>query len=154
MGAALHRVASCRRWRPALWPLPRRTLQETRCSQDEETTETAVRRAVKRGHQRSTLPQSTCRSKSLSARVTAVNGSKSTVSCSSSDGGACSNKTRVRRDTLEREIIGPIKDRLLDPEQVKRMAKRLEKRLAEQAKATQQKGADAPRELAVPRRPV
>ncbi len=64
------------------------------------------------------------------------------------NGGACSNKTRVRRDTLEREIIGPIKDKLLDPEQVKRMAKQLEKRLAEQAKATQQKGADAPRELA------
>ena len=63
------------------------------------------------------------------------------------NGGACSNKTRVRRDVLEREIIGPIKDDLLSPARVARMAKEMQRRYAERVKATQQKGADAPRQL-------
>jgi site-specific DNA recombinase len=35
--------------------------------------------------------------------------------------GACSNKARVRRDVLEREVVGPIKDDLLSPARVARI---------------------------------
>jgi hypothetical protein len=61
--------------------------------------------------------------------------------------GACSNRTRVRKDTLEKVIVGGIRDELLDPARVARMAKELERRHAERVKAAQQRGVDAPREL-------
>lgn len=63
-------------------------------------------------------------------------------------GGACSNRTRVRKDVLERVIIGAIRDELLDPSRVARMAKELERRFAERVKTATQKGIDAPREVA------
>jgi len=61
--------------------------------------------------------------------------------------GACSNCTRVRKDTLEKVIVGGIRDELLDPARVARVAKELERRHAERVKAAQQRGVDARREL-------
>jgi DNA repair exonuclease SbcCD ATPase subunit len=45
-------------------------------------------------------------------------------------------------------IIGAIRDELLDPARITRMAKELERRFAERVKSATQKGIDAPRELA------
>ena len=61
---------------------------------------------------------------------------------------ACSNKTRVRRDVLERGVIGPIKAELLDPDRIRRMAGKLQKRFSDLRAEAGRRGGDAPRELA------
>jgi len=62
--------------------------------------------------------------------------------------GARTNRARVRRDVLEREIVNPIKDELLDPDRIKRMAAQLQKQFNERVAAAAQRDMDAPRELA------
>jgi hypothetical protein len=61
---------------------------------------------------------------------------------------ACSNKTRVRRDALERGIIEPIKKQLLDPERIQKMAAKLQKQFSDRRAELERRGGDAPRELA------
>jgi uncharacterized protein YeeX (DUF496 family) len=68
--------------------------------------------------------------------------------CSSyHDGHACSNSIRVRRDRVERVLLGPIRDDLLAPERVARMVKEMEDHYRERVQASQARTAEAPREL-------
>lgn len=55
--------------------------------------------------------------------------------CSSYLNGCCSNGVRVRRDSLEQTLIGPIRDELLRPDHVRRMAAELQKRYTQRAAA-------------------
>jgi hypothetical protein len=55
--------------------------------------------------------------------------------------GACSNKTRVRRDALERGIIEPIKKELLDPERVQKMAAKLQRQVSDHRAEVERRGA-------------
>ncbi len=68
--------------------------------------------------------------------------------CSSHVGGrACDNGVRVRRDHAEEVLLAPIRNGLLDPARVERMAKEMERYYAEQWRARQTRVAQAPREL-------
>jgi DNA invertase Pin-like site-specific DNA recombinase len=48
--------------------------------------------------------------------------------CSGNVGGACTNNVRVRRDVAEAKILGPVREELLSPERVNRMAQEIEER--------------------------
>lgn len=56
-----------------------------------------------------------------------VNDARSYACSSFLNGRARSNGVRVRRDALENTIVGPIKDELLSPDRVKRMAAEVQK---------------------------
>jgi hypothetical protein len=57
-------------------------------------------------------------------------------SCSGhSQGGACSNRIRVRRTKIESIILDPIRKELLEPQPVTRMAEEMEATCAERIKA-------------------
>jgi DNA invertase Pin-like site-specific DNA recombinase len=74
--------------------------------------------------------------------------SKSMYGCSSSlYGGACSNRVRVRRDKVEQVLVGPIKDDLLAPARVQRMAVEAQAYYAERVRAMQTRAIEQPREL-------
>ncbi|MHB8812569.1 MAG: recombinase family protein [Steroidobacteraceae bacterium] len=62
-------------------------------------------------------------------------------------GGACSNDIRVRRDAIERVILGGIYRDLLEPERVARMANEMRAAYAERMRAAAARAADLPREL-------
>ena len=62
-------------------------------------------------------------------------------------GGACSNDIRVRRDAIERVILGGIYRDLLEPERVARMANEMRAAYAERMRAVAARAADLPREL-------
>jgi site-specific DNA recombinase len=62
-------------------------------------------------------------------------------------GGACSNDIRVRRDAIERVILGGIYRDLLEPERVARMATEMRAAYAERMRAVAARAADLPREL-------
>lgn len=62
-------------------------------------------------------------------------------------GGACSNDIRVRRDAIERVILGGIYRDLLEPERVARMASEMRAAYAERMRAAAARTADLPREL-------
>ena len=69
-------------------------------------------------------------------------------SCSGhSQGGACSNRIRVRRTKIESIILDPIRKELLEPQRVKRMAEEMEAAFAEQIKAAAKRLAGTPDEL-------
>ena len=66
--------------------------------------------------------------------------------CSSyRDGGACGNAIRVRRESLEESILGPVRRELLSPARVERMAKRMHAYYLEQVRAMQERAAEAPK---------
>lgn len=62
-------------------------------------------------------------------------------------GGACSNDIRVRRDAIERVILGGICRDLLEPERVARMANEMRAAYAERMREVAARAADLPREL-------
>jgi DNA invertase Pin-like site-specific DNA recombinase len=62
-------------------------------------------------------------------------------------GGACANDIRVRRDAIERVILGGIYRDLLEPERVARMANEMRAAYAERMRAVAARAGDLPREL-------
>jgi len=61
--------------------------------------------------------------------------------CSGFVGGkSCDNSTRVKRVHLERVLVGPIKDGLLLPDRIERIAREMQASFAAQAKAGAQRG--------------
>jgi hypothetical protein len=73
---------------------------------------------------------------------------KRAYACSSFlNGAACSNGIHVRRDRVESVLLDPIRNDLLSPERVQRMAKEMQRSYLEAARATQARAAEAPREL-------
>ncbi len=73
---------------------------------------------------------------------------KHAYQCSGYVGGACSNGQRMRRDRGERELIDPIRNGLLAPERVERMAKEYEQLYAERVRQDAEKAEAAPAEVA------
>lgn len=68
--------------------------------------------------------------------------------CSSyTNGRACSNGVRVRRDKLEAAILGPIQTQLREPERVKKMALEMQAFLAQELQERAERSAEVPREL-------
>ncbi len=63
--------------------------------------------------------------------------------CSGNVGGACANNVRVRRDVVEAKILDPIRDELLAPERVNRMAREIEARFKERAQQLSEKSTPA-----------
>ena len=57
--------------------------------------------------------------------------SSTAYQCSGNVGGACTNNIRIRRDVAEAKILDPVRQELLSPERVDRMAREIEKRFAE-----------------------
>src|SRR5688572_4795011 len=68
-------------------------------------------------------------------------------SCSGYLGGDCTNGARVRRDRVEQEILAPIRDGLLDPERVARMAREIQRVHAAGVKDAAARADSAPTEL-------
>jgi hypothetical protein len=64
------------------------------------------------------------------------------------NGGACSNRIRVRRGSIERTLLGPIRADLLSPERCKQMVKDMHTAYAERAKANAQRVETLPQETA------
>lgn len=68
--------------------------------------------------------------------------------CSSHiDGRACGNNIRVRRESLEDSILGPVRRELLSPERIAKMAKEMQAYYLERTRAMQTRAAEAPKEL-------
>ena len=67
--------------------------------------------------------------------------------CGSVRSGACDNHVRVRRDHLENVILGPVRDGLLAPDRVKRMAKEMEAEFARRIRDNATRAEAAPKEL-------
>jgi hypothetical protein len=63
------------------------------------------------------------------------------------DGCACGNSILVRRDRVENILLGPIRDDLLKPDRVARMAKEMQGYFSERMQATKARATEAPREL-------
>jgi site-specific DNA recombinase len=83
---------------------------------------------------------------SCGAHYIGVNGAM--YGCSSHvNGAACSNAVRVARDSVERVLVNPIKDDLLAPARVQRMAAEAQTYYAERVQAMQTRASEAPREL-------
>ena len=69
--------------------------------------------------------------------------------CSSHwNGKACTNSVRVRRDTVEAKILGPLRDELLAPARVEKMTKETERYYLERVQAMQARAIEQPKELA------
>jgi len=68
--------------------------------------------------------------------------------CSSHhDGHACSNSILVRRDRVEDILLGPIRNELLAPDRVARMAREIQEYYFERVRAMQTKATETPQEL-------
>lgn len=68
--------------------------------------------------------------------------------CSSHlNGAACTNKMRVRRDTLERKVLEPVRAELLDPDRVRRMVDHMQRQFAALTREAAQRRLDVPAEL-------
>ena len=63
------------------------------------------------------------------------------------DGRACGNSILVRRDRVENILLGPIRDDLLKPDRVARMAKEMRDYFSDRVQAIQARVTEAPREL-------
>jgi len=63
--------------------------------------------------------------------------------CSGNVGGACANNVRVRRDVAETKILDPIRNELLSPERVDRMAREIEARFKERIQELSEKSTPA-----------
>ena len=61
---------------------------------------------------------------------------QSSYSCSSYvNGKACSNNVRVRRDQIEKLLLAPVREELLAPKRIERMAREMQRDYAARAKA-------------------
>jgi site-specific DNA recombinase len=68
--------------------------------------------------------------------------------CSSyHDGHACSNSILVRRDNAESILLGPIRDDLLKPDRVARMAKEMQDYFSDRMRSMQAQAVELPRDL-------
>lgn len=68
--------------------------------------------------------------------------------CSSQvNGRACTNSVRVRRDTAERVILEPLRQQLLAPQRVERMAREMQREFVERARAMSKRADLAPKDL-------
>ena len=68
--------------------------------------------------------------------------------CSGHIGGrTCANSVRVRRDAVETKILGPVRDELLSPDRVRRMAHDMARIFAERLHARSDRSAQAPQAL-------
>jgi site-specific DNA recombinase len=63
------------------------------------------------------------------------------------NGAACSNDVRVSRDAVESVLVGPIKNELLAPVRVQRIAKEMQAYYSERVRAMQIRATESPREL-------
>jgi hypothetical protein len=63
------------------------------------------------------------------------------------DGGGCTNGIRVRRESLEESILGPVRRELLAPERVARMAQEMADYYRERLRGMQERAAEAPKEI-------
>ena len=63
------------------------------------------------------------------------------------NGGACANKVRVNRESLEGYILNPIRADLRDPQRVKAMAASMERDFAAQMARAESRAVAAPKEL-------
>lgn len=63
------------------------------------------------------------------------------------NGRACANAVHVRRDEAERIIVGPVKDKLLSPDRVRRMAQEMQKLYSERAREAASRLDSLPDEL-------
>lgn len=64
------------------------------------------------------------------------------------NGGACSNRIRVRRDSIGRTLLDPIRNELLSPERRAKMVKEMQVAYAERVRAIAQRAETAPQEAA------
>lgn len=62
------------------------------------------------------------------------------------NGGACSNTIRVRRTSIERVLLDPIREQLLTPDRRARMVKEMEAAFAERIRSCAQRAKTAPAE--------
>jgi site-specific DNA recombinase len=67
--------------------------------------------------------------------------------CSGHRDGACANSIRVRRDAVETAVLNPLRDDLLAPERVARLAKELQQEYAERMRSMQARAVEVPKEL-------
>jgi hypothetical protein len=68
--------------------------------------------------------------------------------CSSyHDGHACSNSILVRRDRAEHILLGPIRDDLLKPDRVARMAREMQEYFSDRMRSMEARAIEVPREL-------
>ncbi len=63
------------------------------------------------------------------------------------NGRACSNGVRIRRDAIEAAILGPIRDDLLAPARVEKMATEMQRYFTERVRDLERRSGEAPREL-------
>ena len=63
------------------------------------------------------------------------------------DGHTCSNSILVRRDRVEKILLAPIRDELLAPERVARIAEEMQRYYVERMRAMQMRAAEVPDEL-------
>lgn len=76
-------------------------------------------------------------------------GGASSYACSGYLGGDCKNSERVRRDRVEDVILGPIRDELLCPDRIERMAQEMRDQHAERIKELADREESLPTELKV-----
>jgi len=65
--------------------------------------------------------------------------SSTSYQCAGNIGGACDNRVRVRRDLVESRILNPIRQELLSPKRVDRMAREIEARFEERVRELSEK---------------
>ena len=63
------------------------------------------------------------------------------------DGRACENSILVRRDRVEKILLGPIRDDLLKPDRVARMAKEMQDYFTERMRTVETRAVELPHEL-------
>lgn len=63
------------------------------------------------------------------------------------NGRACNNSLRVRRDQVERSLLEPVRDRLLAPDRVNRMAREMQRMFADHIRAVGEHAKTAPIEV-------
>jgi DNA invertase Pin-like site-specific DNA recombinase len=67
--------------------------------------------------------------------------------CPSHRNGACTNGARVRRERIEGVILDPLRQELLAPDRVRRMADEMQAAYIEHVKAQQSRATEVPKEL-------
>jgi site-specific DNA recombinase len=73
---------------------------------------------------------------------------KRSYACSGHAGGrACTNSTRVRRSAIEAAILDPLRDDLLSPARIERMARKLQQGFAAQLQEQHAKAEERPKEI-------
>ena len=76
-----------------------------------------------------------------------IAGTNSYACSSYVNGRACTNNLRVRRDQVERLLLDPDRERLLAPDRVNRMARQMQRLLADRARAQNERATTESTEL-------